>query len=75
MEISGWASLIMHHEKVLREVDRFRRRPNTFSLGVCNGCQLMVILGWVGHTEEGNSNFFWEVGCYIFDGGLMGLLT
>ena len=22
-------------------------RPDTFSLGVCNGCQLMALLGWV----------------------------
>lgn len=24
-----------------------RCRPDTFSLGVCNGCQLMALLGWV----------------------------
>lgn len=22
-------------------------RPDTFSLGVCNGCQLMALLGWI----------------------------
>ena len=22
-------------------------RPDSFSLGVCNGCQLMALLGWV----------------------------
>lgn len=25
----------------------FKARPDTFSLGVCNGCQLMALLGWV----------------------------
>lgn len=30
------------------ELGRFRRRPDTFSLGVCNGCQLLALLGWVG---------------------------
>ncbi|HDY76211.1 MAG TPA: phosphoribosylformylglycinamidine synthase, partial [Candidatus Marinimicrobia bacterium] len=25
----------------------FYNRPNTFSFGVCNGCQLMALLGWV----------------------------
>lgn len=28
-------------------------RPDTFSLGVCNGCQLMALLGWVPGTEKG----------------------
>lgn len=27
-------------------------RPDTFSLGVCNGCQLMALLGWVPGAEE-----------------------
>ena len=28
-------------------------RPDTFSLGVCNGCQLMALLGWVpGQLSE-----------------------
>jgi phosphoribosylformylglycinamidine synthase len=27
--------------------DDFYSRPDTFSLGVCNGCQLMALLGWV----------------------------
>ena len=27
-------------------------RPDTFSLGVCNGCQLMALLGWIGDLED-----------------------
>jgi phosphoribosylformylglycinamidine synthase len=27
--------------------DDFYNRPDTFSLGVCNGCQLFALLGWV----------------------------
>lgn len=27
-------------------------RTDTFSLGVCNGCQLMALLGWVPGTES-----------------------
>ena len=31
-------------------------RPDTFSLGVCNGCQLMALLGWVpGQLAEAPS--------------------
>lgn len=32
-------------------------RPDTFSLGVCNGCQLMALLGWVpGATTDSSNN-------------------
>ena len=30
-----------------KELDEFYGRDDTFSLGVCNGCQLMTRLGWV----------------------------
>lgn len=34
------------------ELRRFRKRPDTFSLGVCNGCQLLALLGWVGGSPS-----------------------
>jgi phosphoribosylformylglycinamidine synthase len=43
----GWAGIIRFHEKVRAMFDSFYRRPDTFTLGVCNGCQLMALLGWV----------------------------
>lgn len=43
----GWAAAIRFHEKLKRMFDDFYRRPDTFSLGVCNGCQLFGLLGWV----------------------------
>jgi len=43
----GWAGLIMFNEKLSEQFKRFYERPDTFSLGVCNGCQLMALLGWV----------------------------
>ena len=43
----GWAGTIRFND-VLREMfDRFYAREDTFSLGVCNGAQLMELLGWV----------------------------
>ncbi|XP_064256733.1 LOW QUALITY PROTEIN: phosphoribosylformylglycinamidine synthase-like [Passer domesticus] len=50
----GWAASIRFNPKVRAELERFRTRPDTFSLGVCNGCQLMALLGWVG-TVPGDS--------------------
>ena len=43
----GWAGVIRYHERVLDQFTTFRARTDTFSLGVCNGCQLMALLGWV----------------------------
>ncbi|PIX02802.1 phosphoribosylformylglycinamidine synthase [bacterium (Candidatus Gribaldobacteria) CG_4_8_14_3_um_filter_42_11] len=43
----GWAGVILFNEKLKKQFDEFYVRPDTFSLGVCNGCQLMALLGWV----------------------------
>jgi phosphoribosylformylglycinamidine synthase len=43
----GWAGVIRFNSDLLARFEEFRCRPNTFSLGVCNGCQLMALLGWV----------------------------
>jgi phosphoribosylformylglycinamidine synthase len=43
----GWAASIRFNRKVWDQFERFYHRPDTFSLGVCNGCQLMALLGWV----------------------------
>merc|ERR1719204_1840022 len=48
----GWAASIMFHEKVRQQFDDFYAREDTFSLGVCNGCQLMALLGWVPGKEK-----------------------
>jgi len=43
----GWAASIRFNKKVWDSFEQFYQRPDTFSLGVCNGCQLMALLGWV----------------------------
>jgi phosphoribosylformylglycinamidine synthase len=43
----GWAASIRFNKQVWDQFERFYHRPDTFSLGVCNGCQLMALLGWV----------------------------
>lgn len=43
----GWAGVIRFNKNVFEQFERFYARPDTFSLGVCNGCQLMALLGWV----------------------------
>ena len=43
----GWAGVIRFHKRVYEQFQSFYERIDTFSLGVCNGCQLHALLGWV----------------------------
>jgi phosphoribosylformylglycinamidine synthase len=43
----GWAGVIRYNKKIWQQFETFYHRSDTFSLGVCNGCQLMALLGWV----------------------------
>jgi phosphoribosylformylglycinamidine synthase len=43
----GWAGVIRFNRGLRSQFDAFYARPDTFSLGVCNGCQLAALLGWV----------------------------
>ena len=43
----GWAGIIKFNARLKKMFDNFYKRTDTFSLGVCNGCQLMSLLGWV----------------------------
>lgn len=43
----GWAGAFLYNEKAKKALDNFYARPDTLSLGVCNGCQLMVELGLI----------------------------
>lgn len=49
----GWSASIRFNESVLKQFQEFYKRPDTFSLGVCNGCQLMALLGWVPGPQVG----------------------
>jgi phosphoribosylformylglycinamidine synthase len=43
----GWAAAIRFNERLAAMFDAFYAREDTFSLGICNGCQLFGLLGWV----------------------------
>ncbi len=40
----GWAKSILFHARLRDDFTRFFQRPETFALGVCNGCQMMSAL-------------------------------
>jgi phosphoribosylformylglycinamidine synthase len=50
----GWAGAFMYNDKARIALENFYKRSDTLSLGVCNGCQLMVELGLVypDHKEK-----------------------
>lgn len=48
----GWAGGIKFNDAAKAEFDAFHARTDTFSLGICNGCQLMALLGWVGSDSS-----------------------
>ena len=43
----GWAQIIKRNSKLKKQFSDFYNRKDTFSIGICNGCQLMCNLGWV----------------------------
>ncbi len=48
----GWAGAFLFNPKAKEALDRFYARPDTLSLGICNGCQLMVELNLLGLTGK-----------------------
>ncbi len=61
----GWAGAFLYNEKAKQALDRFYAREDTLSLGVCNGCQLMIELNLINpehaeraHMRHNNSHKF-----------------
>lgn len=50
----GWAGAFLYNPKAKAALEDFYARPDTLSLGVCNGCQLMVELDIItpDHTQK-----------------------
>lgn len=40
----GWAHTILFHEDLKAQFTAFFKRPDTFALGICNGCQMLAQL-------------------------------
>lgn len=43
----GWAGSFLYNEKAKKALDGFYARKDTLSLGICNGCQLVMELGLI----------------------------
>ena len=47
----GWAGAFLFNPKAKAALDAFYSREDTLSLGICNGCQLMVELGLINNSR------------------------
>lgn len=51
----GWGSMIVYSPELYAAFKRFYARSDTFSIGVCNGCQLMVNFNLLNLNQDKKS--------------------
>lgn len=70
----GWAGAFLYNEKAKRALDNFYARPDTLSMGFCNGCQVMVELGLVKPlVDSGKKPRMLHNDSHKFESGFVGL--
>ena len=69
----GWAGAFLFNPKAKETLDRFYARKDTLSLGVCNGCQLMVELGLLGTNKAGEKPKMLHNDSHKFESNFVGL--
>jgi phosphoribosylformylglycinamidine synthase len=68
----GWAGAFRYNEKAKNALENFYKRPETLSLGVCNGCQLMVEMGLV-YTHHKDKPKLLLNDSHKFESGFLGV--
>ena len=53
----GWAAAILHHEGLRTAFRAFFARPDSFTVGICNGCQMLARLGTLVPGADGWPRF------------------
>lgn len=55
----GWAGAFKYNEKANKALKQFFARPDTMSIGICNGCQLFMELDLIypGHEQGGRLTY------------------
>ncbi|WP_433895292.1 phosphoribosylformylglycinamidine synthase [Sphingobacterium mizutaii] len=48
----GWAGAFLYNEKAKTALEKFFSRPDTLSVGICNGCQLFMELEMINPEHE-----------------------
>lgn len=68
----GWAGAFLYNPKAKEALDRFYAREDTLSLGICNGCQLMVELNLINPEHKHRSHLTHNVS-QKFESAYLGL--
>lgn len=61
----GWAKSVLFQDRLRTQFEQFFARPNTLTLGVCNGCQMLALLSklipgadhWPGFKRNRSEQF------------------
>ena len=57
----GWAGAFLYNPKAKAALDAFYARKDTLSLGICNGCQLMIELGLINPEHKDKAHMLHNV--------------
>ena len=57
----GWAGAFLFNPKAKAALDAFYARKDTLSLGICNGCQLMIELGLINPEHKDKARMLHNV--------------
>ena len=68
----GWAGAFLYNSKAKSALERFYSRRDTLSLGICNGCQLMIELNLI-NPEHHNRAKLVHNRSHKFESGFVGL--
>ena len=68
----GWAGAFLFNPKAKQALDKFYARKDTLSLGVCNGCQLMIELGLINPEHEQKSRMLHNTS-HKFESAFLGI--
>ena len=68
----GWAGAFLFNPKAKAALDRFYAREDTLSLGVCNGCQLMVELNLINPDHKKRAHMLHN-DSHKFESGFLGV--
>jgi phosphoribosylformylglycinamidine synthase len=69
----GWAGGFLYNEKAKKALENFYARPDTLSLGICNGCQLMVELNLLNPEHGADRPKMLHNNSHKFESNFVGL--
>lgn len=68
----GWAGAFLYNPKAKQALDNFYARKDTLSLGVCNGCQLMIELNLINPEHQQRTHMLHNKS-HKFESGFVGV--